>query len=98
MPANTLSRFAVIVLVVALFSTSASAFFHFMQIEQVIGGVDGDTTAQAVQLRMRALNQIQIQFAKLWVRDATGANPVLLINFGSLVPNGGTGASMLRCR
>jgi hypothetical protein len=29
----------------------ASAAFHFMQIEQVIGGVNGDTTAQAIQLR-----------------------------------------------
>ena len=30
------------------------ASFHLMQIEQVIGGVNGDTTAQAVQLRMRS--------------------------------------------
>ncbi len=31
----------------------AQATFHLMQIEQVIGGVNGDTTAQAIQLRMR---------------------------------------------
>ena len=27
--------------------------FHLMQIEQVIGGVNGDVTLQAIQLRMR---------------------------------------------
>ena len=31
-----------------------ASFFDLMQIEQVIGGVAGDTTAQAIQLRMRA--------------------------------------------
>ena len=31
----------------------AFATFHLMQIEQVIGGVNGDTSAQAIQLRMR---------------------------------------------
>lgn len=30
------------------------AGFHLMQIEQVIGGVQGDPTAQAIQLRMRS--------------------------------------------
>ena len=36
---------------------SAHATFHLMQIEQVIGGVDGDTTKQAIQLRMRFASQ-----------------------------------------
>ena len=35
----------------------ALAAFHLMEIEQVIGGVNGDTTAQAVQLRMRTGGQ-----------------------------------------
>ena len=39
------------------FALPAQATFHFMQIEQVIGGVNGDTTAQAVQLRMRFAGQ-----------------------------------------
>jgi hypothetical protein len=53
--------------------------FHLMQIEQVIGGVNGDVTAQAVQLRMRTgfQNQIQLGILKAW--DATGSNPVILI-------------------
>ncbi len=38
----------------------AQATFHFMQIEQVIGGVNGDTTAQAVQLRMRPAGQVEV--------------------------------------
>jgi hypothetical protein len=32
----------------------ALASYHFMQIEQVIGGVNGDSAAQAIQLRMRS--------------------------------------------
>ncbi len=67
----------------AVVTTSAAdvTFFDLMQIEQVIGGVDGDTTAQAVQLRMRAEFQCVLSFARLWVHDATGANPVLLVDF-----------------
>lgn len=33
------------------------ATFHLMQIEQVVGGVCGDTTSQAIQLRMRDAGQ-----------------------------------------
>ncbi len=64
-------------------TTSAAdvTVFDLMQIEQVIGGVDGDTTAQAVQLRMRAEFQCLMSFTRLWVHDATGANPVLLVDF-----------------
>ncbi len=43
--------------IAGLMCNTAHATFHFMQIEQVIGGVDGDTTKQAIQLRMRSLNQ-----------------------------------------
>ncbi len=49
-------------LVLALFllvvlTLPAQASFHLMQIEQVIGGVNGDTNAQAIQLRMRFAGQ-----------------------------------------
>lgn len=63
-----------------LFATAAHASFHIMQIEQVIGGVNGDGTAQAIQLRMRALGQNQVQNARLVVRDASGANPVVVVD------------------
>ena len=73
----------------------AVASFHFMQIEQVIGGVNGDVTAQAVQLRMRTSFQCFVSGARLWVRDAAGENPVLLINFTTSVPGCSTGDRVL---
>ncbi len=54
--------------------------FHFMQIEQVIGGVQGDTTAQAIQLRMRFASQSIVSQARLMTYDAAGANPVAIIS------------------
>jgi hypothetical protein len=78
----------------------AHALFHLMEIEQVIGGVNGDTTAQAVQLRMRAANQNFLNGAvRLRAWDAAGANPVILIAFSPL--NSSTGlnpASGAACR
>ena len=67
--------------VIALPATPAAVFFHLMQIEQVIGGDDGDVTAQAIQLRMRSNDECFVAGAKLWARDAAGENPVLLIEF-----------------
>jgi hypothetical protein len=64
-------------------STPAHATFHLMQVEQVIGGVGGDTSAQAVQLRMRVKGQGGVTRARLVVRDANGRNPVTLIDFAS---------------
>ena len=61
--------------------------FHIMQIEQVIGGVNGDTTKQAVQLRMRTAFQNQMQNARLVAYDAAGANPVVIIAFPNAVTN-----------
>ncbi len=80
---------------VAALSSGVEATFHFMQIEQVTGGVNGDTSAQAIQLRMRSLGQNLLGAARLWVRDATGSNPVLLIDFLSSVPIGAGGARVL---
>lgn len=65
----------------------AQASFHLMQIEQAIGGVGGDVTQQAVQLRMRSAFQNQMQFSRLRVLDAAGANPVTLIDFATPVAN-----------
>ncbi len=47
----------------------ALASFHFMQIEQVIGGVNGDTSAQAIQLRMRSSFQQFVAGARMhrWI-------------------------------
>lgn len=71
------------------------ASFHDMQIEQIIGGVNGDTSAQAIQLRMRLAGQDLIQQARLVVRDATGSNAVVLIAFPQNVNIGSQGARIL---
>ena len=74
---------------------AARATFHEMQIEQVIGGVNGDNTAQAIQLRMRAPGQSFVQGAKLMAYDSTGANGVLLIQFPSDVNTAAAGSRIL---
>ncbi len=81
--------------VAALLAGPAHAAVHLMQIEQVIGGVNGDTAAQAIQLQMRSAFQNQAQNAKLWAWDAQGLNPVLLIDFLSPVLNHGAGVKIL---
>ena len=73
----------------------AEATFHFMQIEQVIGGVNGDTTAQAVQLRMRLAGQTEVGGSQLVVYDAAGNNPITLLTFPSDVGTGAAGSRIL---
>jgi hypothetical protein len=78
-----------------LVARPAAGAFHLMQIEQVIGGVDGNTGVQAIQLRMRQSTETQVQNSRLFARDATGANPILLIDVGAPVPIGAVGARIL---
>ena len=73
----------------------AQASFHEMQIQQVIGAADGDTTAQAIQLRMRAPGQQFVSQGKLVVVDAAGQNPVTILIVPSNVTNGATGDTVL---
>lgn len=74
---------------------SALASFHIMQIEQVIAGVNGDTTAQAIQFRMRSGLQNQVQNGRFFVRDAAGNNPILLAAPSGSVPNSAAGSRVL---
>ncbi len=74
---------------------AAHASFHLMQIEQIIGSVNGDTTAQAIQLRMRAVGQNFVSQGKLVVYDAAGLNPITVLNVASNVTNGAVGAHVL---
>ena len=74
---------------------AAHATFHLMQIEQVIGSVNGDTTAQAIQLRMRAAGQNFVSGGKLVVFDAAGLNPITVLNVASNVANGAVGDHVL---
>ncbi len=82
---------------VGLGAPAARASFHLMQIEQLIGGVNGDTTKQAIQLRMRTSFQNQTQFGVLMAYDATGHNPVVLSAPTISVANFATGAQVLFC-
>jgi len=74
---------------------SAHATFHEMQIEQIVGGVNGDTSAQAMQLRMRNPDENMVAGAQLVAFDAAGKNPVVLITFPSNVSVAATGARIL---
>ncbi len=69
--------------------------FHEMQIEQVIGGLGGDPSKQAVQLRMRTPFQNFVTFARLRAWDAAGLNPVILTDFPTDMPNGFSGSRVL---
>jgi len=71
------------------------ASFHLMQIEQVIGGVNGDKTAQAVQLRMRSTPENLVSGCQLIAFDAAGNNPITLATFSSGVSNGAVGSRIL---
>ena len=82
-------------LVLVYASAPASATFHKMQIEQVIAGVGDDTTAQAIQLRMRVANETEVSKARLRVYDAAGANPVDVIDFATDVSIGAQGSRIL---
>jgi hypothetical protein len=69
--------------------------FHLMQIEQVIGGVGGNVNLQAIQLRMRSVGQNLVSFARLRAWNSAGANPVLVVDMMTDVPNGAAGARVL---
>lgn len=80
---------------VGLLAQPAFATFHLMQIEQVIGGVNGDTSRQAIQLRMRNNGQNLLGSGRLIAWDATGANPVVIFDFAANVPSGTAGSRVL---
>jgi hypothetical protein len=92
-----LARCLITLLGVFALQPAAHATFHLMQIEQVIGSVNGDTTAQAIQLRMRSVNEDQnlVSGGKLVVFDAAGLNPIIVLDIASDVVNGGVGSRVL---
>jgi hypothetical protein len=78
-----------------LLTATSPAAFHLMQIEQVIGSINGNTSAQAIQLRMRSFGQEFVGSSSIWVADATGSNRILLLNIAADVANGSGGARVL---
>jgi hypothetical protein len=75
--------------------STAYATFHLMQIEQVILSVNGDTTAQAIQLRMRSAGENFVSGGKLVVFDAAGLNPITVLDPTTNVANGAAGDHVL---
>ncbi len=94
-PAFVRRAFSVVFCLVFGSTLPANASFHLMQIEQVIGGVNGDTTAQAVQLRTRTSGQIFVSEARLVAYDAAGTHPIIIKDFTTDVSNGTSGAHIL---
>lgn len=90
-----LSTIGLLAGLVLLLPPPARASFHFMQIEQALGGVGGDATQQAVQLRMRSAGQNLVSASQIVVRDATGSNPVVVVQFGSSVAVSAAGSRIL---
>lgn len=74
---------------------AARASFHLMQIEQVIGSVNGDAGSQAIQLRMRATGENFVSLARLRAWDAAGANPVVIMDPTTDVTHGTVGSRVL---
>ncbi len=101
MPATARARWAWLgvtaLAIVGLGTATARAQFHLMQIEQLIGGVNGDTTKQAIQLRMRMSFQNQVQNGRLRAYDAAGLHPILLATFSGPVPLQAPGLRVLVC-
>ena len=93
----TAARFVSLALVLGVLSAArpAHASFHFMQIEQVIAGVDGSTATQAIQLRMRSSSQNFVSQASVYAWDANGANPILLLDLTTNVTGGAGGSHVL---
>ncbi len=95
---RSLTRFVLVLVAAVLgFVVPAQASVHLMQIEQLIGGVNGDTSAQAIQLRMRSNGQNLATGARLRAWDANGMNPIIVYSFPGSVPNGTAGSRILLC-
>ena len=80
-----------------LVQARADAAFHLMQIEQVIGGVNGDVTAQAIMLRQRSFGQNIVNGTRIRAWDANGLNPVIVHTFVGNVANPAGGSRILVC-
>ena len=88
-------KFVLAASTLTLAASSAPAAFHVMQIEEIIGGINGNTSAQAIQLRLRGPGQTVLSNARVRAWDATGANPVLLLDMTTNVANGSGGDNIL---
>ncbi len=88
---------AVFLSLILLCASAATGFAaeHLMQIEQAIGGVNGDITAQAIQLRMRFAGQNVLGVARIVARDSLGNNPIVICDLDRTYPVSAAGTRIL---
>ncbi len=90
-----LARVCALFALLTLAAPAANATFHWMHVEQIIVGVNGDSRAQAIQLRMRFDGQNLLNPGRLVLRNASGANPIVIVDFDRPVPFGAAGDRVL---
>ena len=86
-----------LVLAGLLATAPAHAQYSHVQIEMVLGSVDGDVTAQAVQLRIAQAGDSSLAGMTVVACDSTGGNPVTVCTLPTSVSNGALGARVLLC-
>ena len=74
---------------------SAYAAFHLNEIEQVMVGLNGNTTIQAVQLKMLATGENLVSGMSIKVYNANGVQTDSLGSFSGSVPQGIAGRRIL---
>lgn len=85
-------RGSVLSVVLGLLSANpVLATYHFIHIELVVVGVNGDPEARAVQLRMREVRQSEAGRSRPFVVDAAGQCKLLLIDIEAPVDGGEIG-------
>jgi len=90
------SKCALISMLIGLCGVPAvRASFYDIEIEQVIAGVQGDTTAQAIQLRIRVDSPNNFSPIRLVVRNSDGTAPIVLYDFDSPIPSSTAGKRIL---
>ncbi len=86
---------ALALLLLAFGARPSAATFHLMNIDQVIGGVDGDVSKQAIQIRYRSAFQNLLSNARIYCWDANGENPIGVIAFPSNIGPTASGTRVL---
>jgi hypothetical protein len=86
---------ALLPLLALLHSASTEAAFHLNEITKVMVGLNGNTTIQAVELKMLAINENLVGGMQIRVYDAAGTFVDSLGTFTGSVPGSAAGQSIL---
>jgi len=92
-PAVVLSLLSTVTLLLG--ALPASAAFHLNEITKVMVGLNGNTTIQAVELKMLATGENLVTGVSIKVYDAAGAQMDSLGSFSASLPNGIAGRFIL---